>query len=802
MGFVSFRNKLPSPRGRQFFASAHFGDSIGMMGSVIERFRLRAGFLLALACGMLFLTSCQTTEGILEKGREFHRQKKYAEAELQFRRVLQKEPNLAQAHFELAESIRLDGRVREAMPSYLKAYELAPQDAKIREVVSNYLLDLFLLSRQKPKLVYDQLKTISAALLSADAKSPEGLTIRAALAMSEKNFEPAVKDLQTVAAAKPDDERARMLLVEALYFNGQKKESVEAANALLARNPGNAGALSRLYSILISTNQIEAAGKLLEEQARTRPGISTALLLAGHASAHENNQSKAESILQTVASDPKLYPGGALAVARTYMRSGNLTAAARVLENAISRKDQDITEIRKLLAETYWQSRKLDEASEQVKQARQEKPGDQSIDLAEALLLLARGTPEAAAQASGILDRLKAAGYIDPQLDYHRARALIGQRKIDEGVKLFQDLARRQRGNTNARFALLVHYMDRQQWSDALQVIGEIDAIDPENERATQARLTVLRRMGRVEEARNLLQQAKNAFPDANWLIEEQGLQGLIMQRYQEALSSYKHLYDKGVRTHSVIAGLAESYSATKNLDAAQAMVATQINANPQSRALKALRGELSFRQGKVDSAISEYEKLAETGESDDYAFRRLAILYEAAKRYPDAIKTYAKLDSMKRILQTDYYHWLQNAVEIKNAGEVQNVCAKLEADFVKDWSAANNCAFAIAETGGDLARAEKIARDALLRIKDQPNLRDTLGWILAKQGKSSEALAIFETLLRQQPQNPTFRYHRAVVLIQLDRKAEARSEFQRALKDKPSSTLAKAIQQSLVDSQ
>jgi tetratricopeptide (TPR) repeat protein len=772
-----------------------------MMVIVIQRWGWRARYSLTLGCALLLSISCQTTQGILEKGRDFHRQKKYAEAELQFRRALQKEPNLAQAHFELAESIRLDGRMREAMPSYLKAYELAPQNVRIRETVANYLLDIFLLSRRKPKLVYDQLNGMANALINADPQSAQGLTIRAALAMSEKDFQSAVEDLRTAVKVKPDDERARMLLVEALHFSGQSKEAAEAAKAVLSRNPDNAGALSRLYSILISTNQIPAAGQLLEEQARGKPSVATALLLAGHASAHEKDPAKAESILDTVASNAKLYPGGALAVARAYMRSGNLAAAGRTLESAIDRKDPDLTELRKLLAEIYWQSRKLDEASEQVKQARLEKPADQSIELASALLLLARGTPEAAAEASGILDRLKNNGFLDPQLEYHRARALIGQRKIDEGVKVLQDLSRRQRGNLNARFALLVHYMDKQQWSDALQVLGEIDAIDPENERATQARLTVLRRLGRLDEARNLLQQAKNVFPDANWLIEEQGLQGLIMQRHQEALASYKSLYDKGLRTHSVIAGLAESYSATKNLDAAQAVVAAQIKANPQSRALQALRGELSFRQGKLDSAIAEYERLAETGESDDYAYRRLASLYEAAKRYPDAVRAYAKLESMKRILQADYYRWLQTAIDMKNAAEVQTVCGKLETDFAKDWSAANNCAFAIAETGGDLLRAERIARDALLKIKDQPNLRDTLGWILAKQGKSSEALTIFETLLRQQPQNPTFRYHRAIVLVQLDRKAEAQAELQRALKDKPGPTLAKAIQQSLTDS-
>jgi Tfp pilus assembly protein PilF len=109
-----------------------------------------------------------------------------------------------------------------------------------------------------------------------------------------------------------------------------------------------------------------------------------------------------------------------------------------------------------------------------------------------------------------------------------------------------------------------------------------------------------------------------------------------------------------------------------------------------------------------------------------------------------------------------------------------------------------NNVAFLLADTGGSLDEALKLARRALQMDSKQPRYSDTLGWIYLKQNLNDSALQVFRGLTQSNPDNPTFHYHLAMALLQKGDKATAKTELQNALSKKPSTEVRHSVEAAL----
>jgi predicted Zn-dependent protease len=89
------------------------------------------------------------------------------------------------------------------------------------------------------------------------------------------------------------------------------------------------------------------------------------------------------------------------------------------------------------------------------------------------------------------------------------------------------------------------------------------------------------------------------------------------------------------------------------------------------------------------------------------------------------------------------------------------------------------------------LDEALSFANKGLHNVSDptiKKSLSDTLGWIYLKKNMNDSALQIFETLVKNDPRNATFRYHLASTLYQKGDKKQARAELEAALAGEPGS--------------
>jgi predicted Zn-dependent protease len=72
-------------------------------------------------------------------------------------------------------------------------------------------------------------------------------------------------------------------------------------------------------------------------------------------------------------------------------------------------------------------------------------------------------------------------------------------------------------------------------------------------------------------------------------------------------------------------------------------------------------------------------------------------------------------------------------------------------------------------------------------KFPGEPDFGDTLGSIYLKRGLKDSALQVFQNLTRQNPKNPTFRYHLGMALLATGDNAGAKNELNEALIHQPS---------------
>ncbi len=94
---------------------------------------------------------------------------------------------------------------------------------------------------------------------------------------------------------------------------------------------------------------------------------------------------------------------------------------------------------------------------------------------------------------------------------------------------------------------------------------------------------------------------------------------------------------------------------------------------------------------------------------------------------------------------------------------------------------AMNYLAFSWAEMGQELEEAEKFARHAAMKEKNDAFILDTLGWVLFKKGQFKEAIEVLEKAYDLQPGVGIIAEHLGDVYVKLNKLDKARSLFLKA---------------------
>ena len=144
-----------------------------------------SAILLALCLAFAGCTKEQKMERHWKKGEKYFTENKLKEAILEYRNVVQLEPNNAKARYKLGLAYLRMGRLREAYGEILKTVEIDPQMLEAR----NQLGGLYLLSGDRAKA-----REQAEAILAKDAKNSGGHLLLSNIALPERKLDDAIAE--------------------------------------------------------------------------------------------------------------------------------------------------------------------------------------------------------------------------------------------------------------------------------------------------------------------------------------------------------------------------------------------------------------------------------------------------------------------------------------------------------------------------------------------------------------------------------------------------------------------------------
>jgi len=348
----------------------------------------------------------------------------------------------------------------------------------------------------------------------------------------------------------------------------------------------------------------------------------------------------------------------------------------------------------------------------------------------------------------------------------------------------FTESIKKQKDLIGARYELAEVSLMSGRPADAVQQANRILELRPNDRRARLLRTGGLIATGDAAEARGELAQLIKQFPSDTEPRLQLGLLAIAEKKYSDAievLSKHRASGDPRVNT-----GLAVAYLHQKQYDKAREALNEGLKNEPDSPMLLERLADTEALTGQYDLAIDHLQKLLSSDPKSVNLLRRMGEVYELKGDRGNEIASYRQACELA---PNDLTAGLSLADALARAGRTNEARAEFQRvvkAHPENAPALNNAAFFLADSGGDLDEALRLAQHALEKSPGQPGFSDTVGYIYLKKGLNDSALQTFSNLARKYPY-AIFRYHLGLALYVKGDKAAARKELQGALTGHPS---------------
>ena len=317
---------------------------------------------------------------------------------------------------------------------------------------------------------------------------------------------------------------------------------------------------------------------------------------------------------------------------------------------------------------------------------------------------------------------------------------------LSESDRLLTQLIKNHPENAQAQLALAETYLAQRRPDKALEVYQKMTRLFPKNAEIPRRVGSVFQQQGDTARARAALERSLSLAPDYLPTLQE------ITE-----LDASEHHYDEA---HRRLDGITEKYP-----KAAQPLL---------------LQGEIYWKEGRTNQAEAAFTKAIELNPQLPIAYLSLARLYLASHQEQQA------LDRLSALVSKGDIEFLLEIGEIyQEAGSYEQARAayeKLLAARPNSATAMNNLAYLDSEFLHQVDPALQLAEKARELQPDDPNIADTLGWILFKKHEYAHALSVIRESAEKQPNNPEVQLHLGLAYYMMGEEEPARVCLQRAL--------------------
>ncbi|HLG95846.1 MAG TPA: tetratricopeptide repeat protein [Bryobacteraceae bacterium] len=752
----------------------------------------------AVACLVLFavlLAGCgRSATQYIARGNQLFSSGKYDDAILNYRNAIKKDPKSGEAYYRLALALLRTNKTPEGYQSLLHAVELSPNNLDAKVELANLSLTAYAQNPAHPASFYNQVVKLSDQLLAANANSPEGLRLKGAIAALDNHMGDAVNYFRRALQAAPGKPDIQTTLAGLLLRDNQPEEGERLAKDAIAHHPDYGPAYDLLYQQYVLGKRWDDAESLLKLRIANNPKDGGAVVrLAGFYAARQKPED-AEKTIDTLVSRHDAYPDGDLL-------AGDFHTAERSYDKALADYQRGLS--RDKSRENLYQLRsaavlsvqgRRDEGLKTVDALLAKEPKDVNARALKISILLEQRGAENISTAAALAADLAKDTPANPRVQMLAAQAAVAKGDLDAATARLQQAAKIEPQSIAPPLALARVQMLRKNYPAMLEQADTALKINSRDQNARLYRVMALTGNGSLAAAKAEAEQLAKDTSNARQVEMQLGIIALNQKKYADAEQYFQKLYNANGQDVSPLAGLVSTLMAENNSSRALSILQEQEKRAPDSMATQALTAATAQAAGKLDLALSELQKIAsENPKSADVQIR----IGELQRRRGDlnaAIAAYERardLDPKRKGIDAAIASAQDETGD--KAGAIASY-RKALAETPDNPLVMNNLAYLLAETGGDLNEANRLATAGMRKVPDNPSLQDTLGWIEVKQGNTSAALNVFSSLTRKYPDNAMFRYHYAAALLRSGKKPEAKLELQNALAKKPPQPVEKDI--------
>ncbi|MEM9175899.1 MAG: tetratricopeptide repeat protein [Myxococcota bacterium] len=774
---------------------------------------LAAGAALLLA---LFVAGCaddqQRIAEFLERGLEYVADGANKEAIIEFKNVLQLDPENADAHEALSLAYLRVDKPREAYWEMSETVRVDPNNLEARlryGTISAAIGD------------YDLANEQAEAVLALDSTNARGLTLRGQARENRdaKDLEGAEDDYRAAVEAMPEAAAFHFLLGGFLERQRDYEEAEAAYRRLLEVEESYLAASTLTRVVLRDETRAEEADRLVENLLRIAESAPTE---RPEVEPDEQDQGSTTLVYNVLREEAIV---GAYTLKALVQRSrDDFDGAIATLEEGVTKSENKI-ELIYQMAQFYRAEGRVEDEDRMIRRASEVAPDNADAQLYLSAYLGTQG------DAGGALEAARAATEADPESEAARLRVAellidVGfrngdQTQIQEGRAIVDSVLEERPDGPEANFvkakielaendieaaksSLETTLQARPDWAQARFVLGSALAASGEIARARVELEAALETQPGLLEARKLLISVYASLGEHEFVIDNgrRYLQdrpedmpvriavgqslirvGRAEEAYEEIASVPEDQWDasaffalgrldlaygrleegtrKLTRADELAPGNPQVLRTLIAIDRndgemgrALGRIDAAIEAKPEDSELHELKGQTLLVQGEVEAGAASLEKAIELEARNVSAHISLADI--EAKR-GDAPAMLAVLERASTSIPESAEVQYRLAQAYDRVSRRSDALAAYEKTITLNPDMAmakNNLAYLLAESGGDLDRALELAQQAKEQMPDDGNAADTLGWVLLKRGLPSAAIGYLQEATERFPEN------------------------------------------------
>ncbi|MCD6561560.1 MAG: tetratricopeptide repeat protein [Deltaproteobacteria bacterium] len=710
----------------------------------------------------------------LKRARQYFEKMEYKKARIEFLNVVQLDPNDDTAYYELGETYQKLRQPEDALQSYNRAILINPDNLKAQLKIARFFLSAKMIEEGKKK---------AELVLERSPENIDALVILSEAMIRKNDYNSASSILEKALAVNPEDFKAILMTGRLAALQNRFEQSQEAYQKAISINPSSRIPYMELSRIYVKKGMWDRAETELKRMVQASETMSEELLILARFYETWKKWKQAEkTYLEAVNFSAKDDESPLMNLGAFYSRRKSYDNALNTFKQAASIKEGD-PDILIIIAKLHIDFKKINRAEEVIDKILKKDKGNVKANFLKGWICLDKKDFQDAGKR---FDYVLRENPDNAEAHYFRALCMLEGGEIKLAEQHLVKSLELAPGLLKARLLLTECYLkERHQDLARLQIDKLLDQA-PDNVLCLMAKgnLKIIEKDFNEAEAvfQQIIKQSPGYAPAyirlaklCNFLGErEKAIENLKKvletdRRQIDALSIITGIYikderfDQAVRvceeqkeineTDASFSAAVENlegniYLAKKDFKMARHHFEKAINIDPDILAPYPALAKLSIEEKEIDKAISKYKAMLKKNPEYLAGYMALGIIYEKNGDEKKAEAVY------------------REAIEIKN-------------DF---GPAANNLAWNLAETGGNIDEALRFARIAKEKLPDSPVVMDTLGWIYYLKGSYLNAISEFQAGLECNPDNPLINYHMGLAYYREHKPDMAKTFLENAL--------------------